>query len=374
MKRLFAMLLAASLFSLSVFAEEQPEICEHFRVYAGWNEQTADSLGSEAHRIIVVCPDCGTSVSKDEPHDFSYAPASEIYDGEQHRTLKTCGICGYAAYEYADHEWGDESCLVCGAENPALEHDAPEQSESGETDSQEATVLGETAPPAEQPEEIPHSELPVQPVPMPEPEPEEAPPASAVPEPEATPEKPDLPEPTAAPATPAPPPATVEPETIVPAVDVPEPEEPVLPVHLPMPSPVAAYPVSVISVTVPDNLPLTATGDGYVYAIDNLCISNRSDKAVQVKSIYVEAALSWKLMPYMGGKATGDAGEKAIGICINGAATASYGASETLHLYGDWTIEKGAALPLRYDATVSFADVPFEGTQVLTLYFVLDWA
>ena len=111
-----------------------------------------------------------------------------------------------------------------------------------------------------------------------------------------------------------------------------------------------------------------------MYAIDNLNIVNHSDMAVKVTDIYVEAFGDWMLMPYTGGKATANAEAKSIGIRINGAATVGYGISEALHLTGDWSIDTGAALPLRYDATVCFSDVPFEGIQVLTLYFVLDWA
>ena len=135
-----------------------------------------------------------------------------------------------------------------------------------------------------------------------------------------------------------------------------------------------AFPVEIISVTVPDNLPLTATGDGEVYAIDNLSIVNCSSRAVKVKSLSVEAFGDWTLMPYAGSTATDGAAEKSIGLYVNGAFTTGFGTWETLYLPGSWAIAPGAALPLCYDATVSFADIPHEGEQVLTLYFVLDWA
>ena len=316
MKRLIALLLAFSLLSCPVFADAEEEPCEHFRVWADWNDfLSTETLDGEQHRITAVCPDCGETVFVDESHDYTMSDA-EVYDSEQHRTLKTCAVCGYGAYIYADHEWqyGEwltednalyfriGTCSVCGAENPVLDFYAVEQSgdrETGlteESSEQDAEALQET-----------RSALWVE--------------SSS--------------------------------ENIETG---------------------AAYPVALISVTVPDNLPLTATGDGYVYAIDNLSIVNHSDGAVKVSSIIVDAAGDWTLMPYTGSNAITPSEVKSIGIRINGAFTTEWGSSEVLYLPGDWTIAKGAALPLRYAASVSFADIPHEGEQVLTLTFILDWA
>ena len=308
MKRLVIMLLAFSLLCCPVFADAEEEPCEHFRAWAEWNEEiTVEMLNGEAHRVTAVCPDCGTPVSFDEAHEYFYASDAEAYDAEQHRTLKTCATCGYAVYEYADHEWqfgewqSDDGelyyrsavCTVCGAGNPALDFYEVEQTQEQDTDMPEETTA---------------------PLPLTEQQPE-------------------------------------------PAENFP-----------------TAFPVEIISVTVPDNLPLTATGNGEVYAIDNLSIVNHSIRAVKVKSLSVEAFGDWTLMPYAGSTATDGAAEKSIGLYVNGAFTTGFGTWETLYLPGSWSIASGAALPLCYDATVSYADIPHEGEQVLTLYFVLDWA
>ena len=335
MKRLIALLLAFSLLSCPVFADAEDETeCEHFRVWSEWNDAlSTETLDSEQHRITAACPDCGETVFVDEFHDYTMSDA-EAYDGEQHRTMKTCAACGYGVYIYANHEWQYGNwqtednelyfrvgiCAVCGMENPVLDFYEVEQSEDGETDSPE-----ETSDPM--PEETPEPETEV---------PKETPQAFW----------------TAMPSE------TAEPSALI--------SESV--------EPDAAYPVAVISVTVPDNLPLTATGGGDVYAIDNLSIVNHSDRAVRISAVTVEAAGGWTLSPYTGTAASGGAAQKSIGFYVNGAATAGIGKSESLYLPGDWTIAKGAALPLRYDATVSFADIPHEGEQVLTLTFILDWA
>ena len=94
---------------------------------------------------------------------------------------------------------------------------------------------------------------------------------------------------------------------------------------------------------------------------------------MKVSGIIADAVGGWTLAPYTGTYATGNTEQKSIGFCVNGASTAGYGISESLYLPGDWTIAKGAALPLCYDATVSFADIPHEGEQALTLTFILDW-
>ena len=326
MKRLIALLLAFSLLSCPVFADaEEKTECEHFRVWYEWNDAlSAETLDGEHHRITAACPDCGEIVYRDESHAFTLSDA-EAYDGQQHRRMKTCAAYGYAVYVYADHvwqygDWQSESeglyyriavCAACGAENPVLDFYEVEKAVDGETELPE-----ETAEPM--PEENPEPETEA---------PKETPPALW----------PELPS------------ETAEPDT-------------------------TDYPVAVISVTVPDNLPLTATGDGYVYAIDNLSIVNHSDGAVKVSGIIADAVGDWTLAPYAGSAARSNAGVKSIGICVNGAATAGFGKSESLYLPGDWTIERGASLPLRYAASVSFADIPHEGEQVLTLTFILDWA
>ena len=338
MKRLFALLLAFSLIACPVFADAEEEPCEHFRVWADWNEiLSTETLDGEQHRITAVCPDCGETVYRDEAHDFTLSDA-EPYDSEQHRSMKSCADCGYGAYIYSDHvwqfgEWQSESeglyyrtavCAECGAENPTPEFYGHEQ-----------TGDGDTEPPEESPEQdMEQSETEVTDI-------------TALPDEPPTPELPELPS------------ETAEPSDVIPAIS--ESEE-------------TSYPVAVISVTVPDNLPLTATGDGYVYAIDNLCIVNHSDRAVKISGITVDAASGWTLAPYTGSIANGDAAVKSIGFYINGAVTMGYGNSEFLYLPGDWTIAKGASLPLSYTATVSFADIPHEGEQVLSLTFLLDWA
>ena len=337
MKRLTALLLAFSLLSCPVSADAEESECEHFRAWAEWNEEIAtESLGSEVHRTTAVCPDCGTAVSIDEPHDFSYAPDTEAYDGKQHRTLKTCAVCGFAAYEYADHVWQygewqteDESlyyrsavCSVCGMENHVLDFYETGQAEDSNP------VLAEN-----------------------------------VAEPEAWQEENEVQE-------------TEDPEQAWPKPwqELPIATEGTEPVSLDIAETESVYPVAVISVTVPDNMPLTVTGDGYVYAIDNLGIVNHSDGAVKVTGITVAAAGDWHLMPYTGSNAVGEAEVKSIGIAVNGAFTTGWGSSEVLYLPGDWTIAKNAVLPLHYDASVSFRDIPHEGEQVLSLTFVLDWA
>ena len=63
MKRLIALLLAFSLLSCPVFADAEEEPCEHFRVWADWNEiLSTETLDGEQHRITAACPDCGEIV------------------------------------------------------------------------------------------------------------------------------------------------------------------------------------------------------------------------------------------------------------------------------------------------------------------------
>ena len=352
MKRLIALLLAFSLIACPVFADAEEEPCEHFRVWADWNEiLSTETLDGEQHRITAVCPDCGETVYLDEAHDFTLSDA-EPYDSEQHRSMKSCADCGYGAYIYSDHVWeyGDWQsvneglycrtavCAECGAEKPT-----PEFYEAEDED----TELPEEASEQREPE---------------------SPEIIAVPEETSEPELPELPS------------ETAEPSDVKPAISESENSEETLPAlweeqpSETMEPDVASYPVAVISVTVPDNLPLTATGDGYVYAIDNLCIVNHSDGAVKIRGITVDAADGWTLAPYTGSISNGDAAVKSIGFYINGAVTMGYGNSEFLYLPGDWTIAKGASLPLSYTATVSFADIPQEGEQVLSLTFIMEWA
>ena len=346
MKRLIAMLLAFSLLACPVLADAEDETgsnveegpCEHFRVWAEWNEEiSTETLDGEQHRITAVCPDCGETVCRDEAHAFNFSEA-EAYDAEQHRRMRTCPDCGYGSYLYEDHaweygEWQTENeglyfriatCSVCGMENPVLDFYEAEGEET------------ETPPPEETPE------------PTPTPEPLET-----------------------SELTPAPTPMPAPTPTLTP---MPTPGETLLPTQIEQSPVPATYPMLVISVTVPDNIPLTVTGDGYVYAIDNLSIENHSDGAVKVSGIIVEAVGAWTLMPYTGSNAVGEAEVKSIGFSVNGACTTGWGRSENLYLPGDWSIAKNAALPLRYNASVSFADIPHEGEQVLSLTFILEWA
>ena len=323
MKRLIALLLAFSLLSCPVFADaEEVTDCEHFRAWAEWNEEiSVEVLDAEAHRYTAICPDCGASVVRDEEHSFSFAPEAEAYDAKQHRTLKTCAACGFAVYVYADHEWqyGDWQTDETGLRY-RIGSCAICGAENPSLD------FYETEPVEDNRDEMAEES------------------------------------------------------------GIPLPEDNVLPTEMPFPdftipeiaeaenTQAASYPIQIISVTVPDNLPLTATGDGYVYAIDNLSIVNHSDEAVIVTGITVESAGEWALMPYTGSNAVTPSNVKSIGISINGAITTVWGQTESLYLPGDWTIERGASLPLRYDASVSFAELPHEGEQVLFLTFVLDWA
>ena len=129
-----------------------------------------------------------------------------------------------------------------------------------------------------------------------------------------------------------------------------------------------------ISVTVPSNLPITVTESGNVYTAKDLCIVNHSSRAVRVCGLEAVSVGNWTLAPFLGSRATLTEGIRTIGISVNDAITSGGGSWESLWLSGNWTIADGATLPLHYDATVSFSGVPYEGEQVLTLVFLLDWA
>ena len=134
------------------------------------------------------------------------------------------------------------------------------------------------------------------------------------------------------------------------------------------------YLMSRFSVTLPAAMVMTISEDGEVHTAENVVIINNSTAAVKVTGVSVTAAGSWTLVPYTYNMAAAKVDSKLIGFSLNGAATKQTGNSENLTLFGDWTIAKGASLPLTYDAVVSATSTAMLNEQVLTLVFVLDWA
>jgi hypothetical protein len=134
-----------------------------------------------------------------------------------------------------------------------------------------------------------------------------------------------------------------------------------------------AYLMTRFSVTVPASLSLTVSEHGAVYAADNAAIVNNSTGAIAVTGVTVSTANGWTLVPFGSNMAAAKVDAKHIGFSLNSARSAITGTSENLSLPGVWTIAKGAALPLSYDAVVSAMSQPVS-EQVLTVVFVLDWA
>ena len=134
------------------------------------------------------------------------------------------------------------------------------------------------------------------------------------------------------------------------------------------------YLMSRFSVTLPASMAMTVSEDGEIHTAQDVVIINHSTAAVQVTGVSVTAAGSWTLVPYAYNMAAAKVDSKLIGFSLNGAVTKQTGSSENLTLSGDWTIAKGASLPLMYDAVVSATSTTMQDEQVLTLVFVLDWA
>lgn len=133
------------------------------------------------------------------------------------------------------------------------------------------------------------------------------------------------------------------------------------------------YLMTRFSVTVPASLSLTVSEHGAVYAATNAEIVNNSTGAIEVTGINISAENGWSIVPYFSNMASAKVDAKLIGFSMNGAQSAMTGTSETLSLPGAWSIVKGGALPLTYDAVVSAMSQPVSG-QVLTVVFVLNWA
>lgn len=133
------------------------------------------------------------------------------------------------------------------------------------------------------------------------------------------------------------------------------------------------YLMTRFSVTVPANLSLMMASNGEISSATTAAIINNSTDAVEVTVITITAAGDWTLVPFNHNMAAAKVDSKLIGFSINGAVTAGTGRSEQLSLPGDWTIAKGASLPLTYDAVASATSVAINNEQVLTLVFVIDW-
>ena len=133
------------------------------------------------------------------------------------------------------------------------------------------------------------------------------------------------------------------------------------------------YLMTRFSVTVPANLSLMMASNGEISSAATAAIINNSTDAVEVTAITITAAGDWTLVPFNYNMAAAKVDAKLIGFSINGAVTARTGRSEQLTLPGDWTIDKGASLPLTYDAVASATSVAINNEQVLTLVFVIDW-
>lgn len=134
-----------------------------------------------------------------------------------------------------------------------------------------------------------------------------------------------------------------------------------------------SYTMTRFSVTVPASLSLTISKWGEVYAAENAEIINNSTDAVKITGITLTSENGWTLVPYSTNMASAKVDAKLIGFRINNTENVSTGNSESLFIGNGWTIAKGDALPLDYDATVSATSDPIS-EQVLTIVFIVDWA
>ncbi len=137
---------------------------------------------------------------------------------------------------------------------------------------------------------------------------------------------------------------------------------------------VCGYLMARFSVTVPSSLTLAVSEQGKVYAAGDAAITNSSTGDVKVTGITVHAQGRWTLVPYNRSMADAKVDSRLIGFSVNGAASTKTGSSEGLALSDGWTIRKGDAVPLRYNAVVSATSTAIRTEEVLSLVFVVAWA
>ena len=133
------------------------------------------------------------------------------------------------------------------------------------------------------------------------------------------------------------------------------------------------YDMRVFSVTVPASMPLVMDENGGVFSANNAAIINHSNVAISVVDVELASENGWTIVPYSTNMADVNVDSRQIGFAINGTETIDSGESETLEVGSGWTVDKNASLPLHYGAVASAVSEPVN-EQVLTLYFVLDWA
>ncbi len=132
------------------------------------------------------------------------------------------------------------------------------------------------------------------------------------------------------------------------------------------------YLMTMFSVTVPTTMNFTMSKTGEIYSADNVKIINNSTAAVTVKQMNINAQNGWSIVPYDTNIAFQKVDSKIIGLKLNDVETVGNGKTETL-IPSAWNIEKGASLPLSYDAVVSATSTPITDERVLNVVFVVDW-
>ena len=135
-----------------------------------------------------------------------------------------------------------------------------------------------------------------------------------------------------------------------------------------------SYLLTFFSVTVPANMSLTVSNDGEVYAATNAAVINNSSHAVEITAVTITAGDNWTLVPYDYNMADEKVNSRLIGFYLNGAETRKIGATESLVLPDNWTIDRDDSFNLQYDAVVSATSDILQNEQVLTLVFIMNWA
>ncbi len=132
------------------------------------------------------------------------------------------------------------------------------------------------------------------------------------------------------------------------------------------------YLMTMFSVTVPTTMNFTMSKTGEIFSADNVKIINNSTAAVTVKQMNINAQNGWSIVPYDTNIAIQKVDSKIIGLKLNDVETVGNSKTEIL-VPSAWNIEKGASLPLSYDAVVSATSTPITDEQVLNVVFVVDW-
>lgn len=120
---------------------------------------------------------------------------------------------------------------------------------------------------------------------------------------------------------------------------------------------------AIFSVTVPTMLPIYYQADGEYIIADDACISNNSSRAIGIKTIELEVAEGWSLIPY---SETPDDGM--FGMRINDIKSDAEG-----FLWNDFKVDKGETLKLDYHVTIPEFENGFDCSEIACITFVVTW-